>query len=468
MKPFHVFTMDGCSYLVKLVSNRICTLSKEEAATLLPLENKSEVSFPAETEALLSKYNLLSEKTAEFFAQKNVLVWERFFQRDRKPYALELMVSQECNFECAYCYGSGNFGGSGFMSWETAKRAIDWFFAATAKKQYPSGSKLQISFFGGEPLLNFPVIRQSVAYVTDTLNRQDTVFSITTNLYLLTDEMLDFFLKHKFNISVSFDGKKQKENRRLKGGGDSYSRVASNVCRLLQAKPEVPCRATMYGDGTMAQMQEDIRSHGFQFGYVSAASGKLLGGTALMDKSGMYDEQAKNYRKLAFEYLSAIKGRDEDGWRKIAFDLEFMRAVGLGWEQPVHMMSCGCGRTLHTVDTNGTVYPCHRFVGVSRMALGTIHNPYEELDVTAFSSHICMENPKCKKCFLRFRCGGGCLYENYCDASVLYGEASVYVPFDSFCECQREMAELAIHLTVSLNSEDKEWLRKLGGQLNLQ
>lgn len=187
VKPYYVFSIEGYAYLIKLLSSRVYAISQEEYNAFYLFQEKQQ---PLD-EVLLQKYDLKShENTWETQRKKR---WDNLFAQ-RKIYCLELMMAQECNMRCDYCYGDAHFGGNGLMSWSTAKHALDWLLDTTKNTVYPRGTEILISFFGGEPLLNFDVVRKSIEYVWDEQKRRDILFSMTTNLSLLTDEMLDFYV----------------------------------------------------------------------------------------------------------------------------------------------------------------------------------------------------------------------------------------------------------------------------------
>lgn len=440
---------------MKLLSNRVYAVSHDEGLALCHLKKEVKNSID---ESLLRKYGLLSDD--ENYEERRLNRWKNLYDR-RKIYSLELMMTQECNLRCEYCYGDANFGGSGLMSWETAKKAMDWLMSSMKDKHYPPGSEVLISFIGGEPLLNFPVIEKVVRYVWDECKMRNILFSITTNLTLLTDKMLEFILQYPIGLCISFDGRMQHKYRRFANGKDSYDIVVSNIKKVLNVMPDATGRATLYGEGRMDEMAEDLWQIGFTRSYVNAASGSLIRGEILENKRDAYQLMEETYPELTSLFLKAVKEQDEQTYRHISADSEFMQAIGMGWNPPTHMMSCGCGRTMYAVDVKGNLYPCHRFVGVSEMMLGNLDDPYENLKADSFCEHVTFVNDKCQDCFLRFSCGGSCMHENYCDASVLKGKPSIHIPFDEFCHYRRKAAELAIHVEHSLSAEDKAWLRMM-------
>ena len=454
LKPYHVFSVEGYAYLVKLLSNRVYPIGQDEAHALRLFLEKGE---PLD-ETIIDKFGLRGKDTDYETGRRRR--WERLFA-GRKIYCMELMMAQECNLRCAYCYGDGQYGGRGVMSEETVLGALDWFLASAEGKQYPPGSELSISFFGGEPLLNYPMIKRAIEYLQDERGRRDIGFSITTNLTLLTDEMLSFFKSRRVSLLISFDGRMQRLYRRCANGADSYEAAAKNIGKVLSVMPNCCGRGTLYGEGTMEQMTDDLLEIGFRYGYINGASGSLISGTVLKDKQDWYRVLTKDYPQKTRRYLAAIKERDERAYRTLAFDQGFMNAVGRGWNPSQYMMSCGGGRTMVAVDVLGDIYPCHRFVGVNEMRMGSIHTPFDQLNTGEFADHVSFHQARCRACFLRFTCGGSCMHESYCDVGTSDETATIHRTFDTFCEHQRLCAELAIHTEHMLSAQDRAWLRSL-------
>lgn len=213
----------------------------------------------------------------------------------------------------------------------------------------------------------------------------------------------------------------------------------------------------------MEQMTDDLLGIGFRYGYITGASGSLISGTVLRDKQDWYRMLTKTYPQKTRLYLSAIKERDEKTYRTLAFDQDFMNAVGRGWNPSRHMMSCGGGRTMVAVDVLGDIYPCHRFVGVKEMRMGSIYAPFDQLHTGEFADHVSFHQTGCRTCFLRFTCGGSCMHESYCDVGAPEETPTIHRTFDTFCEYRRICAELAIHVEHMLSAQDRAWLRSIRG-----
>lgn len=449
--------MEGHSYLVKLLSNRVYPVTQDEGYALrLFLENNDPLD-----PHLVEKFGLAAERTD--YEAGSLRRWNRVFA-ERNICCLELMMAQECNLRCTYCYGDGQFGGHGVMQEHTLIQALDWFLDTAGSRKPIPGVGLSVSFFGGEPLLNYPMIRRAIQYLQEEKGRYDIDYSITTNLMLLTDEMLTFFKENNVNMMISYDGRMQHLYRRGKNGSDSYGIVTENIRKVLDVLPNSCGRGTLYGKGTMEQMTDDLLDIGFQYGYINGVSGSLINGTVLKDKRDWYSMLLREYPEKTHRYLTAIRNRDEETFHRIAFDQEFMNAVGRGWNPSRRMMSCGGGRTMVAVDVQGDIYPCHRFVGVKEMRMGSIHTPFDKLETGEFSGHISFYQERCRGCFLRFSCGGSCMHESYCDVGADGAKPTIHRTFDTFCTYQRLCAELAIHVMLTLNQEDRGWLRSLKKQ----
>ena len=458
IKPYYTFSVEGHSYLVKLLSNRVYPIAQDEGRALRLFQETGEPL----AECLIEKFGLGTQRTD--YDVGSVRRWNRIFEQ-RSICCMELMMAQECNLRCSYCYGEGHFGGSGVMQEDTLIGALDWFLTSAGSRKTIPGAGLSISFFGGEPLLNYPMIKRAIEYLQKEKGRYDIEYSVTTNLTLLTDEMLTFFQEHNVRMMISYDGRMQRLYRRGKNGGDSYEVVSENIRKVLNVLPDSCGRGTLYGEGTMEQMTDDLLDIGFRYGYINGVSGSLISGTVLKDKQDWYRMLIKNYPEKTRRYLTAIRNRDTDTYRRLAFDQEFMNAVGRGWNPSRNMMSCGGGRTMVAVDVLGDIYPCHRFVGVKKMRMGSIRTPFEALDTGEFSCHISFQQERCRSCFLRFTCGGSCMHESYCDVGSDDSKPSIHRTFDSFCTYRRLCAELAIHVEHTLSYEDRAWLRSLKNNL---
>ncbi|MEY2632500.1 MAG: hypothetical protein RIR00_1154, partial [Pseudomonadota bacterium] len=183
-----------------------------------------------------------------------------------------LLITQKCNFRCTYCYGDGgSYGGGGLMKKDTAFRTIDWLIGQSGDEP-----KLTVTFFGGEPLLNFKLLKEVVAYARSEGAKVGKTFgfTVTTNGSLLTDEVLAYFKENDVAPVVSMDGPKEINDAQrpdTKGKG-TYEQIVPRVRKMLQIFPETSVRATLVGDTEPALVEQSLRDIGFKRVNISGAS----------------------------------------------------------------------------------------------------------------------------------------------------------------------------------------------------
>lgn len=323
-----------------------------------------------------------------------------------------LFLAQECNLRCVYCYGdAGEYHEGGLMDKATALRAVDWLVENSGSRKW-----LNIAFFGGEPLLNFPLLRTVVSYARQKAASagKEMTFSLTTNGTLLTDEALAFIQDETIKTVISFDGPPEVHDRQrpFRDGGGSYDRIVGNIRKLLRRNPHVPARATVYGDNDPVLIKQGLQDAGFTVCFLTPASPVLLEGSraALPTASGerRLERMGLVRREEAGALLAAIRERQLDKHGPHAPTLSEMASLFTG--QKRHH-GCGLGKGMVGIAANGDVYPCHRFVGVADMRQGNIAD-YKAGAVNAYYQATVDTLPECKRCWVRYLCGGGCFYHN--------------------------------------------------------
>lgn len=323
-------------------------------------------------------------------------------------YALSLAIAQKCNMGCTYCYADqGNFGGpTKNMSLETAFKAIDLLL-----KDCPEGGKVQLTFLGGEPLINRNAIRTATSYAATKAKQKDIQvnFSITTNGTLITEEDAFFFEEYGFSVTVSLDGLGEEHDvqRPMKGGKGSFDTIMKNIHPLLtlQKKMQVSARVTVTprNINLAAALDEFVR-----MGFHSVGFSPLL-------RSG--------------------NGQDEMHSEDLSLMLENMIACGLSFEKNVlagnrypflNMVNalkeiskgthrpypCGAGAGYMGVSADEELFACHRFVNEDSGKMGNLTNGINSSLQNNWlaSRHVHTQEP-CSKCWARYLCGGGCHHE---------------------------------------------------------
>jgi uncharacterized protein len=378
-----------------------------------------------------------------------------------------LFVTQDCSMRCAYCYGDGGgYGGSGPMSEETALRAVDWLIG-----QAGDSKKVRVSFFGGEPLLNFALMEKVVAYTRQKAGAsRKSDFSVTTNLSLLDDRILDFLVANEISVLVSFDGQRhiQNRNRPLKNGGDSYDAVTPKVRKLLAALPKSSSRATLTVGDDPWEVARELLSLGFRDVQIQHPSGCLITGSNPSSGcagGGPCPQEVLTgfYRDMASRFRQAVARRDAGETRALSCmsnvakffpsflgENDLIRAV----TKRRRYFFCGRAITMVAVAANGDIYPCHRFVGAPAFRMGNVHTG--EFCCGEFLRSSLVEDTECASCWARYLCGGYCQHDNV----TATGDPLRADPRS--CNDMRARIEYAIHAVDCLGSEDLRWLSELG------
>lgn len=368
---------------------------------------------------------------------------------------IALFVSQECNLRCVYCYGDGGtYGAAGLMPVGVATRSVDWLISQTESKN------LGISFFGGEPLLNLPVIKHVVDYARTRAGQvgKDFEFGITTNGTLLDDERIAFLRDNAIAPVVSLDGTMDIHNKQrpFVSGEGSYARAVRNAVRLLAAIPTTTCRATLVDGTDLADVEAALQRIGFRRIQIAIASPSLFRPRSA-EVGRPVGGLVEALESLSKTVSNALRQRD-------AARLATIKLSGLGWhlmrmlEQLVNRrkryFSCGAGRSSVAVSTDGWLYLCHRFVGQDQYRLGNVNGGRLSLD--RYQVSPAKGNARCVACRAKFLCGGGCYHDN------LAMTGSIFTPSRDLCRLMRSLADHAVLLRSSLAEEDVDFMSAQG------
>ncbi|MBA3860977.1 MAG: SPASM domain-containing protein [Solirubrobacterales bacterium] len=322
--------------------------------------------------------------------------------------ALSLAVAQKCNLGCTYCYAQGgSFGGPATsMELSTALASVDLLFGDVA-----AGERVNLSFLGGEPLMNRPVIHAATdrARAIATDRGVDVTFSITTNGTQLTADDGDFFEEHGFAVTVSLDGvgAVHDQLRPFRGGRGSFNRVIERVAPLLERQRRMQVSARVTVTPANLELKETLdafvalgfHSVGFSPLLRSPNGGHELGSTelaAMLD--GMVACGAEFERRVVagerYPFANAVNA---------------MREIHRGTHRPY---PCGAGAGYLGVSASGELAACHRFVGDDDGALGDIVDGVDRERQARWlrERHVHRQEP-CRSCWARYMCGGGCHHE---------------------------------------------------------
>jgi len=446
VKTYHTFRHDdGGTCLINTEKMTAIDIN-EDSAALLELVSKAP-DFPITPEAkselekleLIDKEDRPSRKKASAKAAPVVSV--------------SLFVTQQCNLRCIYCYGDdGSYASGGEMTRNTAHRAVVWLI-----EQLKDAKQLRIVFFGGEPLLNFSLVKEVVRYAQKCGKGcgKEFKFSITTNASLLDDEKIAFFKEHKINPLVSFDGLKviQDTQRPFKNGKGSYDATVPKIRKLLEVLPESSCRATLVGGTDPIVVDNALREIGFGARHISPVSPTLFNKDKNSHVPGRDFAGMLTWAQVkAWELRTGIKERDTEKLNDLKASGTLCRIVEQFVNGQKRYFPCGAGRDSVAVSCSGDVYLCHRFVGNEGQRLGDIFSG--DLKREIYQTSPLRFQDKCTNCFAKYLCAGGCYHDN------LGTTGSLFEPDEGMCALMRHSAELAAAICSRLNEDDKAYLVK--------
>lgn len=355
--------------------------------------------------------------------------------------ALCLHIAHDCNLRCRYCFaGEGGYHGErGLMSYETGCKALDFLIDNSAGRK-----NLEVDFFGGEPTLNFEVVKKLVEYGRS--REQDTGknfrFTLTTNGLLLDDEVLDFVNKEMHNLVLSIDGRKEVNDRMrpTAGGKGSYDVMLPKFKRAAESRNQTG----YYVRGTYTHYNTDfakdvIHLHDMGFEQISVEP-------VVCDPKEPYALTEDDLPVLLSQYdllaKEIIKRRREG--RFINF-FHFMIDLEGGPCVAKRLSGCGAGGEYLAVTPWGDLYPCHQFVGEEKFLMGNVDDGITNTDIPReFGSANVYTKPECRDCFAKFYCSGGCMANSYHAAGNINGNYALG------CELQRKRIECAIMIKAAL------------------
>lgn len=370
-----------------------------------------------------------------------------FKNRNTVVKALCLHVAHTCNLNCSYCFASqGRYEGErALMSFEVGKRAMDFLIENSGTRR-----NLEVDFFGGEPLMNFDVVKQLVAYARsiEKEKNKNFRFTLTTNGVLIDDDVIDFANKEMSNVVLSLDGRKEIHDRfRVDyAGNGSWEKIVPKFQRLVNARG----RKGYYMRGTFTHANpdflEDIRTM-LDLGFTELSMEPVV--TAPNDPSALTEADRRivmeQYEKLAELMLK----RDAEG-KPFTF-YHYMIDLKGGPCIYKRISGCGSGTEYMAVTPWGDLYPCHQFVGDEKFRLGDIwHGVSNTAIQNEFASCNVYAREECRDCWARLYCSGGCA------ANAYHATGSVRGVYKEGCELFKKRMECAIMVAAAreLGSEE--------------
>ena len=351
--------------------------------------------------------------------------------------SLCLMVAQDCNLRCKYCFGdAGTYGHKAVMTAEVGRAAVDFIIKNSGIRKH-----CEIDFFGGEPLINFRTVKAVTEYVRQRELDTGKIFklTLTTNGLLLDDKTTAWLNDNNISLVLSLDGRREIHDamRPDIGGKGSYDRVVKNFRRTVESRS---------GDNYYLRGTYTKRNLDFTADVLSAcdAGFDVLSIEPVVLKDSPLALTAEDLPTIRAEYdrlTEAYLARRREG--KGFFFFHFNVDLNNGPCVAKRLSGCGAGHEYFAVAENGDLYPCHQFVGRERYKLGNI---FDGVDQSARhwlkyfrESHV-LNKPKCRDCWAKFFCSGGC----HANADLFHGD--IREPYEVGCEIQKKRLECAIYV----------------------
>jgi len=353
--------------------------------------------------------------------------------------ALCLHVSHTCNLTCDYCFAqAGKYHGEeALMPFETGRRALDFLIENSGGHR-----NLEVDFFGGEPLMNWQVVKDLVVYAREKekLAGKNFRFTLTTNGVLVDDEVIDFANREMANVVLSLDGRKEVHDRlrRTVNGRGSYDLVVPKFQEFARARGG----KNYYMRGTFTHFNPDFTRdlyHMSELGFRSLSMEPVVCApeSEYALTTGDIEIVKTEYEKLALEMAQRRGKPDEFSFYHYNIDLKHGPCVHK------RVAGCGSGRDYLAVAPAGELYPCHQFVGESNFCMGDVWRGVTRPDLREdFSACTLNDRPECRECWAKYYCAGGCAANAYHASGDIRGMDT------QGCEMFKKRMECAVWLAA--------------------
>lgn len=354
--------------------------------------------------------------------------------------ALCLHVAHTCNLNCSYCFASqGKYHGDrAVMSFEVGKRALDFLVENSGTRH-----NLEVDFFGGEPLMNFQVVKDLVAYARSIEKEKgkNFRFTLTTNGVLVDDDVIDFANRECSNVVLSLDGRKEVHDRyRVDfAGNGSWEKIVPKFQKFVEARGG----KEYYMRGTFTHANPDFLNDIKQMldlGFNELSMEPVV--CAKDDPSALTDEDLEIVMKQYEDLAALMLQRDKEG-RPFTF-YHYMIDLTGGPCIYKRISGCGSGTEYMAVTPWGDLYPCHQFVGDEKFKLGDIWQGVTNTEIqNEFAACNVYAHPECRDCWARLYCSGGCA------ANAYHATGSVTGVYEDGCKLFRKRMECAIMVAIA-------------------
>lgn len=441
----HTFEKDGTYYLFDNAAGalHICDLLTTEVVKKLNGEKYNLDGVDADVVKEIEEEILELKEKGVLFKEED----EEVPLKSEDVKALCLHICHDCNLRCEYCFaGQGNYHGrSEYMSFEVAKKAIDFLIDNSGNRKI-----LETDFFGGEPLMNLNVVKQTVEYAKKKAAEKGKtfLFTLTTNGVLLNRENAEYLNREMENVVLSIDGRKEVHDgvRKTINGKGSYDVIIENIKNFVKIRGD----KHYYVRGTFTAKNLDFSNDVLYLAdnglteislepvVTDKNSPLYIGETALPQIKEEYDRLAKEYKR-----------RKQAGERLFNF-FHFQIDLDGGPCLRKRVSACGAGNEYFSVTPNGDIYPCHQFAGDPKYVMGNVfEGKLNENIRKVFRDNNLYTREKCKNCFAKYHCSGGCPANN-----IHYG-GDINTPYEITCEMMKSRMECALDIYANGKIDEK-------------
>ncbi len=440
-----VHSVDDVAYDIIALYQK-CTAEEIVDAVLKKYPNRPDVT---KEEILLCLEDIAAlEKAGKLFTPDTYAPMATTFKKRSGDVikALCLHVSHTCNLNCGYCFASqGKYHGErALMSFEVGRRALDFLVENSGSRH-----NLEVDFFGGEPLMNFDVVKQLVAYARSVEKERgkNFRFTLTTNGMLIDDDVIDFCNREMSNVVLSLDGRKEINDRTRVdyAGNGSYDRIVPKFQKLVKARGG----KNYYMRGTFTHANPDFTNDVFHMADLGFTELSMEPVVCAPDDPAALTEQdlavvKEQYELLAFDMLRRKKEGKPITFYHYMLDLENGPCIYK------RISGCGSGTEYMAVTPWGDLYPCHQFVGEEAYRLGDIWSGVTNTTLREeFRACNAYARPECRDCWAKLYCSGGCA------ANAYHASGSIRGIYEPGCELFRKRIECAVMMRVA-EAEQKE------------
>ena len=455
----HQYQLNGFNIVLDTYSGSVHCVDdlSYDMISLYETKNKEEIK-----QEMLKKYPQITSKDVEEtikeieeLIKQGKLFSKDIFQgqdldlkkRDSVVKALCLHVAHTCNLNCEYCFaGQGKYHGEdALMSFEVGKQALDFLVKNSGTRK-----NLEVDFFGGEPLVNFEVVKQLVAYARsiEKEHQKHFRFTLTTNGVLLDDEVIDFLNKEMDNVVLSLDGRKEindAKRKRLDGKG-SYDIIVPKFKKFVEKRGN----KEYYMRGTFTRNNLDFTKdifHMADLGFTELSMEPVVSepNTEYALKEEDLDKIYEQYEILAKEMIKRKKEGNPFTFYHYMIDLFggpciYKRITG-----------CGSGTEYLAVTPNGDFYPCHQFVGDEKFLLGNVKEGITNKNLRdEFKLCNVYSRKECQNCWAKLYCSGGCSANSY------HTTGNINQVYEYGCKLFKKRIECAIMVKIAEAMEEME------------